>query len=114
MADVLPLDRADFDDAAEICSDAFLDDPGWLAVGPDRRERRHLVLRRYHRAALDVIEKYGGPIYGALDAGRLRGVAAAFAAGLYPQPQWALVHFVPGFLSAGRRKRRALRETLRR
>ena len=98
---IRPLDRSEFDGAAAIFADAFLHDPGWVAVGPDREARRHRVLRRYHRAALDVIQKYGGPIYGAFDDGLLRGVAATFAAGLYPPPQWTLVYFVPGFLRAG-------------
>jgi ribosomal protein S18 acetylase RimI-like enzyme len=111
------LKRDSFDPAARLFADAFLDDPGWVAVGPDRRERRHATLRRYHRTALDVIEKYGGPIYGAFDgeeagaaggegsaeAARspLLGVAATFAAGLYPPPAWTVVRFVPGFLPAG-------------
>ena len=99
--EIRPLDRGDFDAAAAIFADAFLHDPGWVAVGPDREARRHGVLRRYHRAALGVIQKYGGPIYGAFHDGRLRGVAATFAAGLYPPPQWTLVYFVPGFLRAG-------------
>ena len=99
--EIRPLDRDDFDSAAAIFADAFLDDPGWVAVGPDRPARRHRVLRRYHRAALDVIRKYGGPIYGAFDDGRLTGVAATFAPGLYPPPQWTLVYFVPGFIAAG-------------
>jgi GNAT superfamily N-acetyltransferase len=64
------------------------------------------VLRRYHRTALDVIERYGGPIYGAFDeseggTGPLTGVAATFAAGLYPPPSWTIARFVPGFLLAG-------------
>jgi len=76
------------------------------------------VLRRYHRAALDVIQRYGGPIYGAFEeggpaegapsrrgagaaGGRLTGVAATFAAGLYPPPSWTILRFVPGFLLAG-------------
>ena len=101
------LERHEFDAAAKIFADAFLDDPGWVAVGPDRAGHRHGVLRRYHRTALDVIERYGGPIYGAFDEregerdGALTGVAATFAAGLYPPPSWTIVRFVPGFLLAG-------------
>jgi GNAT superfamily N-acetyltransferase len=100
--EIRPLDRSEYDAAAAIFADAFLDDPGWCAVGPDRPGHRHSVLRRYHRKALNVIDRHGGPIYGAFaDAGRLAGVAATFAAGLYPPPAWTIVHFVPGFLLAG-------------
>ena len=100
------LERDNFDAAARIFADAFLHDPGWVAVGPNRVGHRHGVLRRYHRAALNVIERYGGPIYGAFGAGegedgRLTGVAATFAAGLYPPPAWTLAYFVPGFVLAG-------------
>jgi ribosomal protein S18 acetylase RimI-like enzyme len=96
------LERDNFDAAALIFADAFLDDPGWVAVGPDRTGHRHGVLRRYHRTALNVIERYGGPIYGAFGKdGPLVGVAATFAAGLYPPPPWTLAYFVPGFLLAG-------------
>ena len=58
-----------------------------------------------------MIERYGGPIYGAFEEdgagsgvagrGRLLGVAATFAAGLYPPPAWTIVRFVPGFVRAG-------------
>src|SRR3954468_10325401 len=100
------LERDKFDAAARLFADAFLEDPGWVAVGPDSPGRRHANLRRYHRKALDVIERHGGPIYAAFDegegtSGRLTGVAATFAAGLYPPPVWTVVHFVPGFLLAG-------------
>jgi GNAT superfamily N-acetyltransferase len=98
------LESDKFDAAARLFADAFLNDPGWLAVGPDRAGHRHGVLRRYHRTVLDVIERYGGPIYGAFDDaedGALVGVAATFAAGLYPPPSWTILRFVPGFLLAG-------------
>ncbi len=48
-----------------------------------------------------MIDRYGGPIYGAFVDKRLAGVAATFAAGLYPPPAWTLVYFIPGFLLAG-------------
>ena len=100
--EIRPLQRDEYDAAALIFADAFLNDPGWVAVGPDRTGHRHGVLRRYHRTALHVIERHGGPIYGAFrEEGRLAGVAATFAAGLYPPPAWTLIHFVPGFLLAG-------------
>jgi ribosomal protein S18 acetylase RimI-like enzyme len=99
--EIRPLQRDDYDAAALIFADAFLDDPGWVAVGPDRRGHRHGVLRRYHRTALNVIERHGGPIYGAFQDARLVGVAATFAAGLYPPPAWTLAYFVPGFVLAG-------------
>jgi GNAT superfamily N-acetyltransferase len=99
--EIRPLDRSEFDAAAQIFADAFLDDPGWLAVGPDRRAHRHSVLRRFHRAALNVIDRYGRPIYGAFADGSLAGVAATFAAGKYPPPAWTILYFVPGFLLAG-------------
>jgi GNAT superfamily N-acetyltransferase len=99
--EIRPLPREEYGAASVIFADAFLNDPGWLAVGPDRPRHRHRVLRRYHRAALNVTERYGGPIYGAFQNGRLVGIAATFAAGLYPPPAWTIVYFVPGFLLAG-------------
>jgi GNAT superfamily N-acetyltransferase len=99
--EIRPLVRSEYDAAAQIFADAFLDDPGWVAVGPDRRGHRRGVLRRYHRTALNVIDRYGGPIHGAFEEEQLAGVAAAFAAGRYPPPAWTLAYFVPGFLLAG-------------
>ena len=100
--EIRPLVRDNFDAAARLFADAFLEDPGWVAVGPDRPRHRHAVLRRFHRTALDVTERYGGPIYGAFEEERLVGIAATFAAGLYPPPEIrTTLRFVPGFLSAG-------------
>ena len=100
--EIRPLESDNFDAAALLLADAFIDDPGWVAVGPDRRERRYRVMRRFHRTALDVIDRYGKPIYGAFEEERLVGIAATFAAGLYPPPEIrTTLRFVPGFLSAG-------------
>jgi GNAT superfamily N-acetyltransferase len=100
--EIRPLEPRYYDAAAVILADAFVDDPGWTAVGPDRRERRWRVTRRFHRAALDVIDRYGKPIYGAFDGDELLGLAATFAAGLYPPPELrTTLRFAPGFLSAG-------------
>ncbi len=100
--EVRRLSESDYPAAARVITDALLDDPGWLAVGPDHRAHRHAVALRYHRVALSVTHRYGGPIYGAFGPGeRLAGVAATFAAGLYPPPAWTIAKFVPGFLLAG-------------
>ena len=59
-------------------------------------------MRRFHRTALDVIHRYGRPNYGAFDDDTLVGVAATFAAGLYPPPELrTILKFLPGFLLAG-------------
>jgi ribosomal protein S18 acetylase RimI-like enzyme len=96
------LESADHAAAARVITDALLDDPGWLSVGPDRRGHRRRVALRYHRTALGVMDRQGGPIYGAeVEDGQLAGVAATFGAGRYPPPTWTLLRYVPGFLLAG-------------
>jgi ribosomal protein S18 acetylase RimI-like enzyme len=100
--EIRPLYRADYGAAARVITDALLDDPGWLAVGPDRRNHRRVVALRYHRTALKVMHRYGGPVYGAFgEAGGLAGVAATFGAGRYPPPAWTFLTYVLGFLLAG-------------
>ena len=100
--EIRPLESTHYENAAVLLADAFIDDPGWVAVGPDRRPRRYRVLRSFHRAALDVIDRYGKPIYGAFEDGRVVGVAATFAAGRYPPPAFrTTLRFLPGFFQAG-------------
>ncbi len=91
----------DLDTAAAVITDALLHDPGWLSVGPDRAGHRRVVALRYHLAALKVMRRHGGPIYGAYRDGALTGVAATFAAGLHPAPARTFARFVPPFLLAG-------------
>ena len=75
--------------------------PAGSPLGRIGANHRHSILRRYHRTALNVIHRYGRPIYGAFTEDGLAGVAATFAAGLYPPPAWTTAYFVPGFLLAG-------------
>jgi ribosomal protein S18 acetylase RimI-like enzyme len=99
--DTRELTPEQYDEAARIVTDALLHDPGWLAVGPDRPGHRRRILLRYHRTAVGVVNRYGGPIYGVFREGRLAGVAITFAAGRYPPPAWTFFKYVPGFLLAG-------------
>jgi GNAT superfamily N-acetyltransferase len=100
--EIRPLEPPEYRAAALVITEALLDDPGWLAVGPDRRNHRRFVALRYHRAALKVMHRWGGPIYGAASrTGELAGVAATFGAGRYPPPGWTFLRYVPGFLLAG-------------
>jgi GNAT superfamily N-acetyltransferase len=88
-------------EAARIITDALLHDPGWLAVGPRRTGHRRLVAGRFHRAALQVVHRHGGPSYGAFRDGRLAGVAVTFAPGRYPPPKRTEARYVLAFLAAG-------------
>ena len=56
---------------------------------------------RYHRTAIGVVHRYGGPIYGVFTDGRLAGTAVTFGAGRFPPPAWTFLKYVPGFLAAG-------------
>ena len=100
-SDTRELQPAEYNEAARIVTDAFMDDPGWLAVGPDRRSRRRRVQLGFHRAVIEIAHRHGGPIYGAFRDGRLGGLAVTFAPGLYPPPALSFLRYVPSFLRAG-------------
>jgi GNAT superfamily N-acetyltransferase len=95
------LEQGLYPQAARIITDALLHDPGWLAVGPRRTAHRRFVAERYHRAALEVTARYGGPIYGAFRDDGLAGVAVTFPPGRYPPPRRTEARYVLVFLAAG-------------
>jgi ribosomal protein S18 acetylase RimI-like enzyme len=99
--DIHPLQPSRHTEAARIVTDALLHDPGWLAVGPKRTAHRRFVAERYHRAALKVTDRYGGPIYGAFRGQALAGVAVTFPPGAYPPPGHTDARYVLAFLAAG-------------
>jgi ribosomal protein S18 acetylase RimI-like enzyme len=98
---IRPLDTGHHREAARIVTDALLHDPGWLAVGPKHTAHRRFVAERFHRAALQVTARYGGPIYGAFRDQALAGVAVTFRPGAYPPPRRTDARYVLAFLAAG-------------
>jgi len=61
--EVTDLPGAGLDEASVVMADAFLDDPGWKAVGPDDPQRRHRYIRRLCRGVLGVTARRGGRIW---------------------------------------------------
>jgi ribosomal protein S18 acetylase RimI-like enzyme len=100
---VRELGSSELGQAAQVLTDALIDDPGWVAVGPGGRRRRRALSHGYHRAMLRTTERHGRPIFGAFRDDRLAGVAATFAAGLYPPPLRTFARYLPPFLVAGPR-----------
>ena len=68
-------------------ADAFLDDPGWSAVGPDNPKRRHAYIRRVCSAVLSIIARRGGFIWHVERQGGVAGVLAGLDPGQWPPPQ---------------------------
>jgi GNAT superfamily N-acetyltransferase len=85
--DVTELPRDRFDEASVVLADAYLDDPGWVAVGPDDRRRRHAYTRRVCRGALAVVASWGGRIWQVQRDGRVAGVLTSCDPGQWPPPQ---------------------------
>ena len=91
-----------FGEATQVMADAFVDDPGWLAAGPDDRSRRHTCIRRTSRGILNVVGRWGGPTWQVQRGGRVAGVLTTVDPGRWPPPALrALVFQAPGPVLAG-------------
>jgi GNAT superfamily N-acetyltransferase len=84
--DVQELTPDRFDEASVVMGDAFVDDPGWCAVGPDDRERRRRYTRRVCRGSLAVTRRWGGTIWQVERDGRVAGVLSSLDPGQWPPP----------------------------
>jgi GNAT superfamily N-acetyltransferase len=84
---VTDLPRERFREASAVLADAYLDDPGWVAVGPDNRRRRHAYTRRVCRGAISIVDRWGGKIWCAERDGRVAGVLTSCDPGQWPPPQ---------------------------
>jgi GNAT superfamily N-acetyltransferase len=83
--DDLPRDR--FAEASLVMADAFLDDPGWKAVGPDNPASLHRYIRRVCKGVLNVTAKRGGHNWQVQRDGRIVGVMSCLDPGQWPPPQ---------------------------
>ena len=85
--DVVELPPGRFDEASRVLADAFLDDPGWVSVGPRNTTRRHRYTRRVCRGALSVVQRWGGRIWQVERDGEVAGVLTSMDPGQWPPPQ---------------------------
>lgn len=84
---MIDLPRERFTEASVVLADAYLDDPGWVAVGPTDRRRRHAYTRRVCRGALSVVDRWGGRIWCVERDGEVAGVLTSCDPGQWPPPQ---------------------------
>jgi GNAT superfamily N-acetyltransferase len=85
--EVVALPRERYREASVVMADAFLDDPGWSAVGPDDPRRRHAYIRRVCHGVLGVVARRGGSNWHVERGGRTAGVIATLDPGQWPPPQ---------------------------
>jgi GNAT superfamily N-acetyltransferase len=85
-----------------VLADAFIDDPGWVSVGPRRTARRWRYIYRTCLGAIRIGERWCGPSWCVTEDGEPVAVLTGCAPGLWPPPRLrALVRLAPGPLLAG-------------
>lgn len=83
----VPLPRERFGEASRVMADAFIDDPGWRAIGPDDEGRLHGYIRRVSHGALRICAGTGGPLWHVQADGGIAGVLAGIDPGDWPPPR---------------------------
>jgi ribosomal protein S18 acetylase RimI-like enzyme len=91
--DVVELPPERFDAASRVLADAYLDDPGWVSVGPRDSARRHSFTRRVCRGALSVVDRWGGHIWQVERDGGVAGVLTSADPGQWPPPQFRAIAY---------------------
>jgi GNAT superfamily N-acetyltransferase len=88
--------------AAVVLADAFVDDPGWVSVGPRRRRARWRFIHRTCLGAIRAGARWCGPSWCIIEAGELVAVLTGAAPGLWPPPRMrTLLYLLPGPVLAG-------------
>jgi GNAT superfamily N-acetyltransferase len=102
MNSVEPLTPAHHRGAAVVLADAFIDDPGWVAVGPQGSRARWKFIYRTCLGAIRVGARWCGPSWCVVEAGEPVAVLTGCAPGPWPPPRLrTLLHLVPGPVLAG-------------
>ena len=102
MSSVEPLVVAHHRGAAVVLADAFLDDPGWIAVGPRASRARWKFIYRTCLGAIRAGARWCGPSWCIVDSGKLIAVLTGCAPGLWPPPRIRVLRYLaPGSVLAG-------------
>lgn len=88
---------------AALYGDAFVDDPGWVAVGPDGRERRRRYARRVCGGQAWAARRAGGEVLVARDDGVPTAACVYFPPGAVPLSLLVTIGEAPGAALAGPR-----------
>lgn len=85
-----------------MLADAFIDDPGWVSVGPRRRASRWRYIQRVCLGTIRVCERWCGPSWCITEGGEPVAVLNGCAPGKWPPPEFrTLAMLSPGPLIAG-------------
>jgi GNAT superfamily N-acetyltransferase len=102
MSSVEPLTPVHHRGAAVVLADAFLDDPGWVAVGPSSRRARWKYIYRTCLGAIRTGARWCGPSWCVVEADEPVAVLTGCAPGLWPPPRLrSLLYLSPGPVLAG-------------
>ena len=102
MNDPEPLTPVQHKGAARVLADAFLDDPGWVSVGPKRPGKRWKYIYRTCLATIRVGERWCGPSWCVTEDGEPVAVLTGCAPGIWPPPELrTLLRLSPGPILAG-------------
>jgi GNAT superfamily N-acetyltransferase len=97
-----PLTPADYEGAATTLAEAFIEDPGWLSIGPGRPQSRRKFIYRTCLGVIRVADRWCGPSWCVTDGGTPVGVLVGCAAGRWPPPRLrTLLTLAPGPILAG-------------
>jgi len=101
LVDVVELTPTLRDDAVRVLAEAFLDDPAWVAIGPDRKPARLRLLLGYYEVLTGEALRWGGPHYCAVSDREVVGVALTYAEGAQFPPPRATLREAPPFIRSG-------------
>jgi GNAT superfamily N-acetyltransferase len=101
VIELAPLAAGERAAAARMYADAFVDDPGWRAVGPNRRRALWHCIRRIYGAELAYAERCGGFVLATRDEGLPSAAIVVYPPRRWPLPWWTIGYGAAGGLLAG-------------